>query len=118
MTSIKIEIQLYQTAEGRSPCLEWFDSLKDTTLQDRIQARLTRVQTGLRGDHKYISDGISELRLHFGSGYRIYFGELGQTLILLVCGGDKKSQSRDIRKAHFYWNDFKRRTKDETEPAL
>ena len=76
----------------------WLDGLTDQRAYDRIIARLGRVQFGHMGDVKYF-DGLSELRIDYGPGYRIYFVQRGRTVIFLLCGGDKSSQSRDITRA-------------------
>ncbi|MGK0299089.1 MAG: putative addiction module killer protein [Gammaproteobacteria bacterium] len=69
--------------------------------------RLRRIEQGNYGDCKNIQDGVSELRLFFGSGYRIYFGENGNSLVVLLCAGDKSTQQKDIQKALKYWNEYK-----------
>lgn len=78
--------------------LEWLRSLKDSRAQERIAQRIARVQAGLLGDAKFF-DGIGELRIDHGPGYRLYFVQRGKVLIILLCGGDKGSQSRDIQRA-------------------
>ena len=72
----------------------------------RVQERLDRVALGNLGDHKVVGDGVSELRLQFGAGYRIYYGEDGDKVIFLLCGGDKSSQKKDIKQAIGYWQDY------------
>ncbi len=118
MDIVKKEIRQYQTTDGQFPFRTWFNSLRDTTIQNRIRARLMRVKAGHFGDHKYVGQGVLELRLHFGPGYRIYYGEQENTIVLLLCAGDKNSQQKDIQKAVLYWNDFKRRENYESEPVL
>lgn len=103
------ELQIYQTESGREPFNEWFDAIRDTQTQDRIQARLARLEDGNMGDCRPVGEGVSELRLHFGKGYRIYFGQIGNTIILLLCGGDKSSQKQDISQAKTYWLEYKRK---------
>ena len=76
----------------------WLDSLRDGAAQKKIAQRLIRVQGGLLGDVKFF-DGIGEMRIDFGPGYRLYFVRRGQTVIILLCGGDKSSQDRDIKRA-------------------
>jgi putative addiction module killer protein len=77
---------------------EWFGSLKDRRAKDRIAQRIVRIQAGLMGDVKPVGEGFSELRVDYGPGYRIYFCRREET-ILLLCGGDKSTQDRDIREA-------------------
>ncbi|MEA3389370.1 MAG: type II toxin-antitoxin system RelE/ParE family toxin [Pseudomonadota bacterium] len=78
---------------------KWFDGLKDSKAKSKIAARIARVQIGLMGDVKAVGGGVSELRIDFGPGYRVYFTKRGQQLIILLVGGDKGSQQRDIEKA-------------------
>jgi putative addiction module killer protein len=98
----------YETSTGKCPIREWLDHL-DHIVSARIQARLKRVAYGNFGDAKPVGQGVSELKLTFGSGYRVYFGQHGDEIIVLLCGGDKSSQNDDIEMAKNYWLDFKRR---------
>lgn len=84
---------------GKAPIIEWLSSL-DSTTRKRINQRILRIEDGNFGDHKKISENISELRFMFGKGYRIYYTEVGGTIVLLINGGDKSDQSNDIKKAH------------------
>ncbi|MDX1972308.1 MAG: type II toxin-antitoxin system RelE/ParE family toxin [Candidatus Sumerlaeia bacterium] len=99
-------IIFYQTQNGKVPLLEWLTDLRDMTTRQRIEARILRVGFGNFGDHKSVGGGVQELRMTFGGGYRVYFGEDGNTLVVLLCGGDKKSQSHDIKQAHEFWRDY------------
>ena len=101
------ELQIYRDPNGREPFTEWLKLLRDRTTRKRIQARIDRIESGNLGDHKSVGDGIFELRSQFGPGYRIYFGEVDNTIILLLCGGDKSSQDRDIEWAKDYWQEYK-----------
>lgn len=101
----------YETPEKERPFREWLDSL-DNSVADRIDARLKRVALGNLGNVRVLGDGVSELKMTFGSGFRIYFGQLGNELIILLCGGDKSSQSDDIETAKKYWLDFQGRNND------
>lgn len=98
-----IEIRVYTRLDGREPFKEWLEAL-DARTQERIEARLSRFREGNFGDHKSIGHGLFEARLFFGPGYRIYFGRLGDTIVLLLAGGDKSSQRRDLRRAMDYFN--------------
>ena len=100
------EIEVYTDTKGKSPFEEWLFSL-NSSAQLRITARLDRMRDGNFGDSKTLQEGIYELRLHFGSGYRIYYGKIGKRIVLLLCAGDKGSQQRDIKKAQKYWEDYK-----------
>lgn len=104
-------IDFYQISNGHEPFTEWFHSIRDTSIRRRIQVRLTSVRAGNLGDHRSVGDGVWELRLDFGPGYRIYYGEVDNTVVLLLCGGDKSSQSRDIKRAKNYWKEYKERHK-------
>lgn len=77
---------------------EWFDGLRDLAARRKIAQRVVRLEAGLFGDVKFF-DGIGELRVDFGPGYRVYFAQRGRVLIILLCGGDKSSQGRDIKHA-------------------
>jgi len=78
---------------------QWFDSLRDRQARARINARIRRLSLGNFGDVKPIGEGVSELRIDFGPGYRVYFVQRGQTLVVLLAGGDKRTQDRDIKKS-------------------
>ena len=100
-------LQFFRTPNGRVPFTEWFESLRDQTIRTRIRRRLIRLEEGNYGDHRSVGEGIFELRLHFGPGYRIYYGEVGNQVILVLCGGDKSSQQRDIEIAKTFWLEYK-----------
>ena len=106
-----MDIRQYQTVEGRTPLAEWLEGLRDGTARVRIAARLDRLSVGLRGDWKSVGSGVTELRIDHGPGYRVYYGQDGDALILLLCGGDKRTQARDIETAHDYWKDYKARSR-------
>lgn len=104
-----IEIITYQTEEGRVPFQEWIQDLRDREAAFRVRARIARLRAGNFGDAKAVGKGVSELRVQYGPGYRVYFARRGETVVALLCGGDKASQSRDVERAQMYWADFKRR---------
>ncbi|MDJ0579887.1 type II toxin-antitoxin system RelE/ParE family toxin [Crocosphaera sp.] len=102
------QILIYKTSEGKVPFEEWLNKLKDGKTRAKIKTRLTRVTLGNLGDYKSVGDGVCELRINYGKGYRIYFAQKGSILIILLCGGDKDSQQKDIRQAKQYWLDYQR----------
>jgi putative addiction module killer protein len=104
-----IEVRRYQTTAGRIPVSDWLDGLRDRAARLRIVARLDRLTENLRGDWKSVGGGVCELRVDYGPGYRVYYAQDGVSLILLLCGGTKRKQDKDIEKAHEYWKDYKAR---------
>lgn len=103
-------IKEYKTPNGKNPFREWLEALKDTKAQQIIDTRLNYVRRGTFGDCGPVGHGVSELRIHCGPGYRIFFGQIGKTIVLLLCGGTKKTQSSDIQKAYQYWAEYRSRT--------
>lgn len=100
-----IEIRLYRTSSGKEPFEDWLTSIKDKTTKARIRRRIDRLLFGHEGDCKAVGKGVYELRLMFGSGYRIYYGKFEKILIVLLLGGDKSTQAEDIKKAQAYWQE-------------
>lgn len=105
------EIRRYRTAAGEEPFTEWLAALRDRQARARILARLERLELGNLGDCKVLREGVSELRIDWGPGYRVYYGRAGQTLIVLLVGGDKRRQAADIEKAIEIWQEYERRKK-------
>jgi putative addiction module killer protein/probable addiction module antidote protein len=103
------EIRRYQTPNGREVLTEWLSALKDREGQRAILRRLFRLENDNFGDHKFCSDGIWELRIDVGPGYRVYYALAGTELILLLTGGDKRTQSSDIFRAVQYWREWQER---------
>ena len=101
------KLQIYRTPSGRAPYTKWFESIKDRKTRARIQTGVDRLRSGNFSNCESVKGGVFELRLQFGPGYRIYFGEIGDTIVLLLCGGDKSSQDRDIERAKAYWQEYK-----------
>ncbi|MDE2886797.1 MAG: type II toxin-antitoxin system RelE/ParE family toxin [Gemmatimonadota bacterium] len=99
-----MEIKIYQSPYGVEPFVEWLSSIRDKVTAARIRSRLRRVEeNGNLGDYRSVGDGVFEFRLQFGAGYRVYFGSIADDAILLLRGGEKSSQSRDIEKAKADW---------------
>jgi putative addiction module killer protein len=102
-----IEIKEYLTPEGRSPFAEWLQGFRDRQVRARIAVRLNRLRLGNFGDCKSVGEGVYELRMAFGAGYRVYFAREADRVILLLCGGDKSSQADDIKHAKDHWRDYR-----------
>lgn len=103
-----MEVRIYQNEHENEPFSEWLNALKDAVTRRRIRKRLRRIERGNLGDFGSVGDGVFELRIHFGPGYRIYYGYIDEETILLLAGGDKSSQARDIQTAKHYWAEHKR----------
>ena len=106
-----MELRIYTTAQGVTPFPQWLDALKDRQARAQIRARLERVRSGNFGDCKPLRDGVQELRIDFGPGYRVYLSRQGPVLVLLLCGSGKGDQDRTIRQAIEYLEDWKQRGK-------
>ena len=102
-------IRNYTTPDGREPFEEWLDSLRDKKVQAIVLERLNRVRLGNFGDCRHLEEGVYELRIHYGPGYRIYFGEFENVIVILLCGGTKRTQKRDIQRAKAYFQELKKR---------
>ena len=97
---------VYEDKQGKEPFTEWLYGLQDVIGRKRILARLSRLKQGNFGDCKPVGEGVSELRLFFGAGYRVYFGEHQSQIVVLLCGGDKTTQSSDIKQAQIFWQEY------------
>lgn len=103
---MEIEINFYETLFGDCPFDDWFEKISDSCTRAKILIRLDRLKLGNFGDCHSVGDGISELRIHYGPGIRLYFSTIGNKVILLLCGGTKKTQNKDIIKAKVYYKDY------------
>ncbi len=103
---IEREIKKLELQNGLVPFDEWFDSLRDLRMQVAVDARLTRIRAGNFGDCKSVGGGVFELRISFGPGLRVYYGLHGQKIVVLIGGGNKRSQPRDIRRAQELWQQW------------
>ena len=106
------EVREYAAEDGRHPFTTWVQSLPDTRMRARVAARINRLRLGNFGDAKPVGDGVMELRIHAGAGVRVYFGRIGKRVVLILAGGDKSTQRRDIERAREYWQDYRRRHDD------
>ena len=109
MAVVKKEVLIYQTQEGKAPFEEWLNSLRDRKGAAKIRVRLDRARLGNLGQYRSVGEGVFELKIDFGPGYRVYFGQEGDTIVILLCGGDKSTQYKDIKSAHEYWANYRRR---------
>jgi putative addiction module killer protein len=98
------------TKTGKKPFKEWLDGLKDIVVRQKVRIRLDRVRLGNLGKNRSVGEGIYELKVDYGPGYRVYYGLEGKTVVLLLLGGDKSTQKKDIAQAKMYWEDYKRRS--------
>lgn len=99
----------YETKEGIRPFANWILSIKDLKTRALIRTRIDRVKLGNLGYCRSLGQGVTELKIDYGPGYRIYFGQIGTKLVILLCGGHKDSQDRDIKQAHNFWADYRSR---------
>jgi putative addiction module killer protein len=107
-----LEVRYYLAANGESPFAEWFAEL-EVAASARIVRALARIEQGNLSNVKGVGEGVLEYRIDFGPGYRIYFGQDGETIVVLLTGGTKKRQQRDIDAAHAYWQDYKRSKREQ-----
>jgi putative addiction module killer protein len=104
-----IELVYYKQENGHNPFIEWITNLRDKMAKARIASRLGQVELGNFGDSKPVGKGVTELRIDVGAGYRVYCGRHGMQMVILLCGGDKGSQSKDKARAKVLWAEWKRR---------
>ena len=105
-----ITINEYTDVKGHSPYAHWLAKLRDKRAKARIIIQVDKLALGLFGDTEPVGDGLSELRIHYGPGYRVYYAKEGRQVYLLLCAGDKSTQAKDIKMAKTYWKDHKRRS--------
>jgi len=98
----------FTTSDGRDVFQTWLELLHDRIAKARILVRINRLEAGNFGDCRALGEGVWELRIHHGPGYRVYYGKINHDIVLLLCGGDKKTQAADIRQAKAHWAEFKR----------
>jgi putative addiction module killer protein len=99
-------LKIYQTASGALPFLEWLQALRDGRTRAIILARLARVRLGNMGNTRPVGEGVQELKIDFGPGYCLYFGHDGTEMVILLNGGDKRTQEEDIATAQEYWQTY------------
>jgi putative addiction module killer protein len=104
-----MDVRHYVTAVGVDPLQKWLDELKDVRGRVAIQRRVDRLLRDNFGDHKFCQEGVWELGIDFGPGYRVYYAQSQKAVVLLLAGGSKKSQTSDIADAVRYWRGYQRR---------
>jgi putative addiction module killer protein len=103
-------VRHYLTDDERDPFQEWVRKLRDLLAKGQVIKRINRIEAGNFGDHKFCREGVWELRIDQGPGYRVYYAMAGAVVVLLLCGGEKGTQDADIERAIEYWNDWQRRS--------
>ncbi|MCX5762835.1 MAG: type II toxin-antitoxin system RelE/ParE family toxin [Gemmatimonadetes bacterium] len=106
---LAFSVRQFETLQGKSVFLEWMRRQRDPVAMRAILRRINRLEAGNFGDCAYCRDGVWELRIDVGAGYRLYYATSAQRIIVLLCGGDKRTQRSDIDRAVGYWNDWNRR---------
>lgn len=106
-----LTIRHYVTGSGVDPYQAWLDGLADVRGRIAILRRVDRLADGNFGDHKTVGAGISELRIDFGPGYRVYAARHGRTMVFLLCAGSKRTQVKDIERAMSYWAEYQQRSR-------
>ena len=107
-----VEIRHYISRDNKDVFDDWFSELPDTRTKAKVAARINRLAAGNFGNCKALGQGLCELRIDWGPGFRVYYAMIGQARVLLLCGGDKRTQPADIGKAHENLTDYKARTKN------
>ncbi len=105
-----IDVLLYQEKDGHSPFAEWFDAL-DVLAAAKVTIAVERLRHGNFSNIKGVGEGVQEFRINWGPGYRLYLGRDGEKLVILLTGGTKQRQDKDIARAKEYWADYKQRRK-------
>lgn len=102
-------VEYFTDTDGNAVLDTWRRQLPDKQASARIATRIERLKRGAFGDCKPLQEGVWELRIDYGPGYRLYYSMVGKTIVLLLCGGDKRKQNADIERAVYYLKDYKRR---------
>lgn len=108
-----VEIRHYLTADSKDVFLDWLRRVRDPIAKVQIVKRVNQVEQDNFGDHKFCRDGVWKLRVDVGAGYRVYYAQAGSQVVLLLGGGEKRTQDADIERAVRYWQDWQRRPDDE-----
>jgi putative addiction module killer protein len=101
------QIRHFLTSSGRDPFAEWRGLIRDSKARIAVDRRINRLELGNFGDHRHCREGVWELRIDVGPGYRVYYAMAGRVVVLLLCGGSKRTQEMDIAKACQYWSEWR-----------
>ena len=112
MEIIPRDVRNYVMPEGHEPYEEWVNSYRNRKTRAIIRERVNRLHLGNFGDYKRLTVDLYELRIHYGPGYRVYFGVVDRVIVILLCGGSKKTQRRDIQRAKEYWGELRSRANE------
>ena len=107
---IEFTLRIYEKKNGKMPFYEWLMD-QDVTIKQIIRTRLDRLSLGNFSNNEPVGDGINEIKVNTGPGYRIYYGIIDSKIVLILCSGDKSTQDKDIKKAKEYFKDYKMRGK-------
>jgi putative addiction module killer protein len=100
-------IRLYKSKNGKIPFLIWLKSISDVRSKQIIQANIDKISLGHTGNTKYLANGVYEIKINYSPGYRVYYAHDGNDIIILLLGGDKRTQNEDIKKSKKYWSEYK-----------
>ena len=100
-------VEIYELVDGKSPFKTWLRGLRDQQARQKIRARIARVRLGNFGDSRAVGEGVIELRIHYGPGYRVYLGREGDEVVILLLEGIKSTQGKDISNAKTYWKNYR-----------
>ncbi|MEP7063063.1 MAG: type II toxin-antitoxin system RelE/ParE family toxin [Betaproteobacteria bacterium] len=102
------ELRHYQSDDGRDPIQSWLDRMRDARAHAAVLRRIDRMAAGNFGDHAFCREGVWELRIDVGPGYRVYYAFHGRAIVLLLCGGDKRKQQMDLDRALSYFQELRK----------
>ena len=111
----ELDVRVYARSDGSEPYTRWLRAVRDGPTRYRIRQRIARIRLGNLGDFRSVGEGVQELRIPTGPGFRAYFGRPNDSIMILLCGGDKRTQWRDIERAHDYWRDYRSRFDGQAE---
>ena len=105
-------VEIYLDRDGKAPFSNWVNDLSDLKGRAKVRERIARLRLGNMGDCEPVGEGVSELRIHYGPGYRVYFGQEGKKIVVLLLAGAKRTQKKDIKTAKNFWKDYKERANE------